>query len=95
MPPLPLDMTYRELASTKLAKLVGPERAAGLVASVCRRASLETLDSPNDLLRFAEALGEEGGFVGAMGALLRMQAVLDGATPTRGDEQEPPTNRQP
>lgn len=88
---LPSDTTYRELAATKLAKLVGPERAPQLVASVCERASLRSLDSPDDLLRFADALGEEGGFVGALGALLRVRAILDGAKAS--DDQDPPTNR--
>lgn len=64
---------------TKLVRLLGPERAKPIFAKALARAALTTIATANDLVRFADALAVEGGFIAALAGILRVKAITLGA----------------
>ena len=66
------------LALKKMAAVLGPERAALLMGRILSERRIE-LRTPQDLLTFSEALSLQGGFEGAVGAMLGVAAVMRGA----------------
>lgn len=70
------------LAFEKMAAVLGAERARQLQQSILDDLGIE-LRTPQDLLRFSEALSRFGGFEGAVGAMLGVTAVMRGAGPSR------------
>ncbi|GAC1353155.1 MAG: hypothetical protein NVSMB1_23600 [Polyangiales bacterium] len=65
----------------KLANVLGRAKAEDTMAAVLSALGLESLESPNDLYRFAAQLCRQGdGFVAAVGGLLGVHAVIHGAT---------------
>jgi hypothetical protein len=73
---------WREVALAKLSSVVGSERAAEVFAATLLEIGLDDLSSVDDLYRFAESVGRREGFVGAVGALLSVHAVIHGARST-------------
>ena len=63
-----------------MARVLGPQRARQLLEQLLTELGI-TLDTPHDLLRFADKMASLGGFEGAVGAMLSVAAVLRGATP--------------
>lgn len=74
----PRAVDFRELALEKMSSVLGDARAQLLLSRICHenQVSLETAD---DLFRFAGELSKLGGFEGAVGALLSVRAVMLGA----------------
>lgn len=72
----------RDLALTRMSKVLGPDRARQLMNKLLGELGID-LRSPDDLLQFADALSRLGGFEGAVGAMLGVTAVLRGATRKR------------
>ena len=70
----------REFAFTKIANVLGPDRARALLRRLVDDPGHE-LRTPNDLLRLSERMAQLGGFEGAVGAMLGVAAVVRGATP--------------
>lgn len=68
---------FRRLALEKMSAVLGASRAEKLLESILASTggSLETAD---DLFAFATELARYGGFEGAVGGLLSVQAVLHG-----------------
>ncbi len=64
----------------KMTKVLGPERARVLLERLSKELGT-TLDTPQDLLRFSDAMARMGGFEAAVGAMLGVAAVLRGASP--------------
>ncbi len=64
----------------KLAAVVGDSKADALMAGVLGELHLPTLQSADDLYRFASRLASVGGFAGAVGGLLSVHAVMHGAS---------------
>jgi len=64
------------LAHAKLARILGPERAADELADVCRTLGIATIASVEDLERVAQALRSREGFVATVGALLAVETAM-------------------
>lgn len=68
------------LALDKMSSVLGPDRARRLMERLLAKLGL-ALDTPQELMRFADELTRMGGFEGAVGAMLGVQAVMRGALP--------------
>jgi hypothetical protein len=77
----PTPESLHELALSKVEKLVGESKARAVCDAALARASLTRIETADQLLRFADALHDQGGFLGAMGGVLRVKAILLGARP--------------
>lgn len=75
----PVD-SWTEVARSKLARILGPERAEILTRETLAGIGLSELGSPEDLLRFADELTKQGGFIEAVGRSLHVHAKLRGAS---------------
>ncbi len=71
-----------ELALTKMTRILGEQRAHRLMVQILASLDIE-LRSADELLRFSEELSKLGGFEGAVGAMLSVQAVMHGAGGTQ------------
>jgi len=67
-------------AFTKLQYLMGPETATRVWADTLQRIGLATLATPDDRVRFARALIEQGGLLSVIGHSIITHAILHGAT---------------
>ena len=78
-------MTMKDLdnvlasAKQQLARVLGPERAADIVAKTYRAAGLKAVTTAAELLIYADAMVGEGGFVEVVGRGLKVEALLRGA----------------
>jgi hypothetical protein len=66
-------------ALRKLENVLGAERAKTVTRDTLREIGLETLRTPNDRLRFGEALVHKGGLLEVVGRSIKIQAILHGA----------------
>ncbi|MBA2321107.1 MAG: hypothetical protein H0V89_08125 [Deltaproteobacteria bacterium] len=73
----PAPGQYHALAHGKMAAVLGEHRARDLVVALTTKHSL-ALETPDDLARFATELSKLGGFEGAVGAMLGLQATMLG-----------------
>ena len=73
-------MIGRDTVTQRLAQVLGREAALELVARTMGEAGLETLNTPDDQLRFANALIPLGGLYEAVGRALKIQAILNGGS---------------
>lgn len=75
---------YHALALTKMTRILGAERARQLMSELLERLGI-TLETADDLLQFSNELSKLGGFEGAVGAMLSVRALMNGAgTKPRG-----------
>lgn len=81
------ETRWNEVALTKLSNVVGREQAEEVYAATMRDLDLESLRSPNDLFIFAQHVKKLEGFVGAVGALLSVHAVIHGASAKLNDSR--------
>ena len=63
----------------KLNNLLGAARAAELRTELLNELGLEVIESPDDRLRFGNALIARGGLLEAVGRSIKVQALLHGA----------------
>ena len=66
-------------AFQKLRNMLGEAEANALSEEILRKLGLTAIVTPNDRLRFGNALVERGGLVAAIGGAIRVQAFLMGA----------------
>ena len=78
--PSPLLKGAIDPALSKVLNMMGPDRGRAAIADAMRRASLTSLQTPDDRLRFACALMESGGICAAIGRAIKIQAILHGAS---------------
>jgi hypothetical protein len=71
--------TWDQLASTKLAKVVGEVEADSILRDAFKQLGLTSLSSADELYALAQNLSRRVGFVATVGALLSLTAVLRGA----------------
>lgn len=76
---MPPTSSIEEIAHEKLLRIFGEKRARELVRNTMKEAQLTALVTADDLLLFGRVLERRGGFEGAVGAMLTVQAVLQGA----------------
>jgi hypothetical protein len=76
----PSELT--ELARSKMARVLGEARAEQLLAAALLELALDGLHTADDLLRFSRVISREGGYAGAVGAMLSVQAAMRGARTT-------------
>lgn len=76
----------QQLALQKMSAVLGHDHARTLMQRTMRALALERIRTPQELMRFSEALQEHGGFVAAVGAMLGVAAVLRGASPSPATE---------
>ncbi len=69
---------FHELALTKMTRILGEQRARRLMNQILASLGVELRDA-DELLQFASELSKLGGFEGAVGAMLSVQAVMHGA----------------
>lgn len=69
---------FHELALTKMARILGEKRAHRLMSQIMASLGVDLRDA-NELLQFAAELSKHGGFEGAVGAMLSVQAIMHGA----------------
>ncbi len=63
-------------AKEQLAKLVGPEKAATLLADCLSEAGLTRVSSPSDLIALSDVMVRRGGIITLIGRTLKVQAIL-------------------
>lgn len=63
----------------RLSKALGAKRAAEVMRETLGRIGGRPIDTPQDMLEFAELLVKSGGLVQAVGRSLKVQALLRGA----------------
>ncbi len=73
-----MNMIGRDTVTKKLAQVLGQKTAIDVVAKTMVEAGLEGLTTPDDQLRFANALIPRGGLYEAVGRALKIQAILNG-----------------
>lgn len=71
---------WHGVALAKLTAVLGPTKAEVALRETLALIDKDELRSADDLLLFARALCDAGGFAGAVGGLLSVHAVLHGAT---------------
>lgn len=84
----PMNSVLEEAKQT-LSKVLGAERGAETMARARNIAGVGVIASPADLLSFAEALIQDGGFTEVVGRALKVQALLRGADGPSGGDLEP------
>ncbi len=72
------DRFFHELALTKMVRILGEQRARRLLDEILACLGVQLRDA-DALLRFATELSTRGGFEGAVGAMLSVQAIMHGA----------------
>ncbi len=72
------ECKFRDLALTKMTRILGEKRAHVLMDQLLSTLGVELRDA-DELLQFAIELSKLGGFEGAVGAMLSVQAVMHGA----------------
>ncbi len=73
---------FHELALTKMTRILGERRAHRLMSQIMASLGIEVRDA-DELLQFAGELSKLGGFEGAVGAMLSVQAIMHGAAAER------------
>jgi len=63
----------------RITRVVGQEKAASLTQETLARIGRKVIETPDDLLLFAECLEGEEGLVKFIGRALKTQALLRGA----------------
>jgi hypothetical protein len=63
----------------RMVKALGPRRAGEILRETLDRFGERMLETPQDMLDFAELLIKSGGLVQAVGRSLKVQALLRGA----------------
>lgn len=71
---------WSALARAKLSAVVGGSKADALMRRMLKEMALDALSSADELYLFGQRLTAIGGFEGAVGALISVQAVMYGAT---------------
>lgn len=75
------DSAIHDLAARKLSRVLGAAPAREIMDRTLRALGKNTLETPNDLHRFAQLLIKEKGFASAVGGILSVDAVMLGAKP--------------
>jgi hypothetical protein len=70
-------------ALQKLTNLMGPDRGRRFFDQMLGQLGMNALDTPQDSLRFGEALIEQGGVLASIGRSVKIQAILHGAQQPR------------
>jgi hypothetical protein len=76
----PKATPWDAVALEKLCSVLGPEHGALVMAQVMEQMGLPSLETPDDLYRFAQHVAKLEGFTAAVGALLSLHAVMHGAS---------------
>ncbi|HVE83037.1 MAG TPA: hypothetical protein VND93_09335 [Myxococcales bacterium] len=66
-------------AKQQLSRVLGPEKAEEIMAKALRISGLTAITSASQLLLFADAMVQDGGFVEVVGRGLKVEALLRGA----------------
>ena len=75
----PPEVDIRQLAMEKMNRVLGESRARQVAARILTETGL-TLTTADDLYAFSDELAKLPGFEGAVGGMLRVEAVLRGAS---------------
>jgi hypothetical protein len=67
------------LVYERVTNALGPKRAGEVLREALRQTSDRPVDTPDDMLAFAEAMLAQGGLIEAIGRSLKVQALLRGA----------------
>jgi hypothetical protein len=73
---------HEDAVRAKLGRILGPEKAAHLLAELLREQNLATVSTADEVMRIAHGLQARGGLLGAIGTSLAVHAELHGATRT-------------
>ena len=73
------ESAWETVAREKLVRVLGPSQGVKVFQEVLLETGLPQLGSADDLRRFADHLEHRGGFVRALGVVLRTHALLRGA----------------
>ena len=80
---------WNEVALAKLSNVLGSAQGEEVYVETLRALVLDNLGSADDLFRFAQLVKQRDGFVGAVGALLSVHAVMHGATSRHKSPERP------
>jgi hypothetical protein len=75
--------TWNDVARTKLVRILGVTEGEAMFQETMRLLGVSTLTSPDDLYDFANLLKKGRPVVAAIGAMLSLNAVMNGATVDR------------
>ena len=84
----PARSELHELALSKMSRVLGEQRAYRLASEILERLGIH-LDTADDLHAFATELSKLGGFEGAVGAMLSVRALMNGAAIKSEPPNEP------
>ena len=73
---------WDDLARAKLTRVLGASEGEIVFEQALRKLAMHRLRSPHDVYRFAQILKEGKPVVAAVGAMLALSAVMNGADPT-------------
>lgn len=77
-------------ALQKLTNLMGAERGRRFFDQMLDELGMTALATPQDSLRFGEALMEHGGVLASIGRSVKIHAILHGANPKPTVSAAPP-----
>jgi hypothetical protein len=77
------ETRWEQVARAKLSHVLGREQGAAVMVRVMEQHHLPTLATAEDLYQFAQHVSRLDGFASAVGALLSLHAVMNGASGTR------------
>ena len=77
------ETAWQRTARDKLVRVLGAEAAQQALRLALHGAGLTAVRSPDELFRLSQAIERMGGFAAAVGALLALHAVMNGASGAR------------
>ncbi|MEO7329807.1 MAG: hypothetical protein ABI193_14610 [Minicystis sp.] len=80
---------WRDVALAKLSNVIGQAESERVLAQALQQIRMESFETADDLYRVGSALAALEGFVGTVGALLRLHAVMHGAVGAPRSDGEP------
>jgi hypothetical protein len=74
------ELSSQHIALQKLSTVLGDEQARTVLSAVMAEVGLAGIASPDEMLRFANALLKRRGVLAAIARSLKIHAILQGAT---------------
>lgn len=81
MTAIPQQTDWNAVAVEKLTRILGAETGRSTMTRALQLSGLQSLQSADDLYRFAQELTAMSGFARAVGGMLSLEAILRGARP--------------
>ncbi|MBV9493199.1 MAG: hypothetical protein JOZ54_03050 [Acidobacteria bacterium] len=81
MTAIPHTIDWNAVATEKLTRILGADNGRSTMTRALELSGLQSLQSADDLYRFAQELTAMAGFARAVGGMLSLEAIMRGARP--------------